>query len=518
MDTNNFYIPVSAGSLAHYLGKAIILPACYYGSKPADIQDQLKTHILLSKNKWTEKNECAIEVVLTLQEQTNLQEVAPGSPLLIYNGGIPVSRIISVHFLDQKQSDTIKWNINTGTAYLPDRLIRVDAKPVVTVNIGDLSLPNSVAGTVIDLSERSKRFDILLGGLAFLKAAAKDSGIFPKHYFAVLSHFNSLIRYQFTKAVDQGLAEPDEQLVSIFVNKPSRWSPIQPLIFDEVSTATVESAAKKANVKLEKKYGLIEIESLDRSPNLYMLALLATYGTNKPKNLQDLITNVINNERLAEEKAEEIALIFGLNLRYSGLRNSYNDKQLSVKFRLESLLDYYTIESIYQYTFISQKDIHNFPYLESIAPKLPTPAVQDCYYVLDTPVRVKKKRDGEADFLAQLAECYPEVQKAFESGAVKALRTITKTLKDKDAQIAMLQQLNKQKDEELQRRVTRPEPAVQLKTDEATPDGLERLEFKDLKAIAKAKKVPAKAYSSLKSTQQGFAELIGLIRKNKTLL
>ena len=522
METIRYYVPVSTASLPHYLGKAIILPARYYENKPTDPQDQYKGYLILVQNKWAAATDCAIEIVLAPEEQAGLRSLNDGSPFYLYNNGIPVSRIAAVHFKDRKQSETTQWNINSATAYLPDHLISVDTSAERSEAGAPFGIVNEHNLPVQDLGEKAKRFDILLGGLAFLKAAAKAPTNFPKDYFAVLAHFNSKIKAELLQAVDHEKTNFDDQLTCIFTNKKSAWSDIQPLIFEEVNVAKVEAAAKKAKVTLEKKYGLIELEKLSRYPNLYVLALLATYGTNKPKNLQDLLSGVLASGSLAEEKAEEITLVFGLNTRYSGLRNAYNGKELPVKFKLQSQLDYYTIESIYQYTFCGQKESGSFDYIDAIirkAPALAQPKDAPAFWILDTPVITKKKKDFEQELLGQLRDSYPALHETLEKAVRKGLERMTAELAEKDRQIERLREELKAKD--------RQEPASTVVTPDSAPvletvmadDGLEVLDLKALKAIAKSKKVPGKAYNDLKATQHDLTALIALIRRSqKTLL
>ena len=268
MESNQYYIPINAGGLAHYLGRAIILPARFFGNKPGDQQDQLKNAVLVSINKWTGDNDCAIEVVLTEPEKKTLIPINSNKLCMAYHGGIPVSRITAVHFRDQKLAETIAWNINSGAAFLPSGLIKIDSQRIVPVSCGQLNLTDADQDAAPDISEKAKRYDILMGAMAFLKAAAREGAEFPRHYFAILSHFNTLIREQCGKAAEQGLCDPDDQLVSIFVNKSSRWSSVQSLFFDEVNLQTVESATKKGNIKLPKKYGLIELDKLDPSSSI----------------------------------------------------------------------------------------------------------------------------------------------------------------------------------------------------------------------------------------------------------
>ncbi|UZJ63728.1 hypothetical protein OKW96_14950 [Sphingobacterium sp. KU25419] len=323
-------------------------------------------------SKWIAQNDCTVEVIITPEEKSYISNLNDGSQFYFYDGAIPISRIVAVHFKDPKQSEITQWNINSGTAFLPDYLIKIDNDISHAETKVVLRPKNKLDLSQNDLSDKAKRFDILLGGVSFLKAATKKPANFPKDYFAVLSHFNSKIKSDLLQAVSSQQTHFNEQLIQIFTNKKSTWSDIQPLFFDEVTISKVENFARNEKVGIEKKFGLIELDRLKNSPNLYILGLLATYGNNKQKSLQDLISKILSRDTISEVQAEEIALIFGLNVRYSGLRNAYNEKALPIKFAMQSQLDYYTIESIYQYTFNGQKESSNFEYIDLLTNRYQT--------------------------------------------------------------------------------------------------------------------------------------------------
>ena len=88
------------------------------------------------------------------------------------------------------------------------------------------------------------------------------------------------------------------------------------------------------------------------------------------KKLDDFFSFLVNSD-FEPDRKEGISLMFGLNKGYTAFRNKYEteDLELEIKFRLESQLEYYTIESIYQYVFNGKTDNYNYEYLDGWCPQ-----------------------------------------------------------------------------------------------------------------------------------------------------
>lgn len=112
----------------------------------------------------------------------------------------------------------------------------------------------------------------------------------------------------------------------------------------------------------------------------YQIAVIYLYH-NKFSNDKENLKNSINSE-IAFNQAEFILALLGLYYGYKILRPleliSIKEKQFSsligeeqtIKFRLNSELDYLTIETIYQFTFNSKSDNTTFEYLPSPQAKI----------------------------------------------------------------------------------------------------------------------------------------------------
>ena len=248
---NSFYIPINSGSLAHYFSRAIILPAKYFPNKPEDIQNTIGNAILVSKKKWVKNSDCTLEVVLTATEVKELLSVSPYFSLS--NTPIPISRVKSICFLDPKQKETTIWNINSGAAFVPEYLVSVEvSKNIEFISADELNQGNQ-DNSVIDVSDKIKKYDIILGGFAFMRLGGKSGTNFSHNYFSTLSFFNKLIEEQTNNAANQKGLEFSNKYWGLFTKKESEWSNWQQYISKNITAEDVLDIAKTKNLKVEKK-------------------------------------------------------------------------------------------------------------------------------------------------------------------------------------------------------------------------------------------------------------------------
>jgi hypothetical protein len=430
---NSFFIPINSGSLAHYFSKAIILPAKYFTNKPDDIQNRFADSLLLSESKWVRNYDCSIEVVLTDTEAKELSKVS--DHFFLYNTPIPISRIKSVCFLDAKQKETTIWNINNGAAFIPESIVSVEkSRDVEVISDSEINDGNEFKPTS-ELTDKIKRFDIILGGFAFMRLGGKSFMNYSENYFSTLSHFNKLIEEQTLKAEKEKGLKFSNKYIGLFSKHESEWSKWQQYIYQNLDSQEIEVLAEKEGLKVEKKLGLLKIDSIDPSSHLYELAILATYGDRKNKSADNLVTDLTNGTIL-QEKAEDVSILFGLNNGYSKLRNKYKGpvKDSNVKFTLQSKLDYYIIESIYQFVFNSSKPSYSFEYIDKWCPSSrlkDNVKGYETYKILDTVIIAKKKQTPLELFLEKYsAEIYstivrsinqwlPPFAKSDEKGAIQ---------------------------------------------------------------------------------------------------
>lgn len=383
---NTYYFPIQSMSLAHYFGAAIIKPAKYFANKPHDIQDEYKDFLLVTTKKGTTETDCCLEIVLTNDEIKDLIDVKGGWFLFDVNP-LPITRIRKIYFSDIEKRDTTIRNIRMSTAYVPEGLIGLCEfanNPTSVIRVP------SDCNAVLQNKDNIVRFDRILGALALLKIVGEPYMNYSSNYIATLSFFNSLIEEQVNK-VPNLLVKKNYQ--GLFDNSKG-FERITPYLESQIDEQTLDKIAEenKQEIKKDKITRIIDVDSLTDTWT-YTIAILNTYGVgeeSRRKRVDGLIQSHFSG--LKQGKAEGVALCFGYNRGYSAFTKDYGtDQKVPYKYKMESQLDYYTIESIYQYVFngVISRD---FPYLDEWCPKnqIEKPQRKTDYIILDEVIIGKK--------------------------------------------------------------------------------------------------------------------------------
>ena len=338
-----FFFPIQATSLAHYFASAIIKPAKYFDNKIADIQDKYKEFLLFTNKLGTTEADCCMEVLLTDDEISSLIDVSEGW-FLFDEKPLPLSRVKRVYFSDKEKRDVTVTNIRMSTAYIPDSLIGLqvfDNNPSEVIQI-----PSDCDG--VNQRDKIEMFDRFLGALALMKIAGEPYMNYSPNYINTLSVFNSLIEEQINK-VDQHKFKDSYKGVFTGSNGFEIVLPYLSQIINEQILAEIANANNQV-VKKDKITHVIDVNSFDDTWT-YTIAILNNYGVSdesRRKRIDGLIQTHFSEIR--KGKAEGVALCYGYNRGYSAFTKDYGiNEKVSYKYKLESQLDYYTIESVYQY-------------------------------------------------------------------------------------------------------------------------------------------------------------------------
>tara|TARA_B110000879_G_scaffold13840_1_gene17223 strand:+ start:2785 stop:4509 length:1725 start_codon:yes stop_codon:yes gene_type:complete len=354
---NKYYIHLKGDTLPHYLVDGIMRPANLIKNREHDFQSNSGNQIILSLKKWNKTSDCSIEVALNNDEEKALEQMS--TDFFLCHTAIPISRIKAIYFEDKEKADTIIWNINSTVAFVPDWAINHANKEEVDIAEEFLFTNNINKVKTKELSVMLKSFDRLLGGLAFLKVStainSENKINFSESYFSTLAYFNKRIASDIKKnniAIDDrfhGILKGDSNIYKYLAKK--------------INAPLIEDVSKQEGIQLESKFGVININNLPKNSLTFKLAILESFGKDSSKSVDDLINGLLSN--LEENISEEIALIYGLYVGYNALRNYYkiNHNKIQVKFDLNSKIDFYTVESIYQYVFHNKTISNNFDYL-----------------------------------------------------------------------------------------------------------------------------------------------------------
>ena len=371
---NTYYFPINSSSLAHYFGGACIKAAKYFNNKPQDIQDRYNEFLLLTDKKGTSATDCCLELVLSKEEINDLIDARNGWYLLDTKP-LPITRIKKIYFSNKEQLVNTITNIRMSTAYVPDVLLDVhtfDENPV------DAQVPTDCQS--VDQTNKINLYDRFLGALAMMRLAHEPYMNYSQNYIATLSFFNhkieNLIKFN-------GRQTFNNAFQGIF-NNSKGFEKVLPYLKHNIDENALNKIAQENNqvIKKDKITRIIDVESITDTWT-YTIAILNAYGVgdeSRKMRIDGLIQSHFTS--LKEGKQEGVALCYGYNRGYSAFTRSYGEVEL--KYKLESQLDYYTIESVYQYVF-NEKVSSDFPYLDSWCPKLkPTyPSRSTEYVILD---------------------------------------------------------------------------------------------------------------------------------------
>jgi hypothetical protein len=374
-------------NLGHYLSSAIIAPANYIKNRNQDLQNRFENNVLLCSRKFTNESNCSLEIVFN-QKEEEPEKISEN--FFVYHMPLPISRIKAIHFSDEQQKTNTVFDITSGAAFVPHKLLRVsNDQPINTSEIDHVK----VKSTEVEWSHYLKKFDQFLGGFALMKIGKEDFQNYPSHYFKSLGNINKF----FDKVlIDQGI-DLENKFQFAFTNN-GKFKAFHDTIYSDVSGQTLSKYASKDNIKIESRNGLVLIDKIPENTQSYIIAILDIYGPDKRKQIDSFISDLVS-EKFNSKRKEGLALTFGINKGYSVFRNKYKTEnfEANIKFELNSKLDYYIIESIYQNVFNSQDDTDNFAFIDSWCPTLDEQKVSttsfDSYKVLDKTIIFKKKED-----------------------------------------------------------------------------------------------------------------------------
>jgi len=367
---HKYYLSINTTSLAHYIQKAIVLPSRFYNNRPIDIQNKFEDYLFLSKIPFINESDCSIELVLTPEEINSLKQI--NDDIFLLNKPLPISRIKHIYFINNEKRLLTSGKINDGVGFINANIVEIlENSNETTLKIEIPKIENFMYSNEFEL--KIKDFDQKLGGLAFFRFNTENK--YNPNYFKTLSFFNSYIKEEYKKNSSQTKSISYEG----FFDKSGKWKNLAAKIYKPILENHVFIAAKNENISIlqNEVTGMLDYEKINSTSDTYKLAILCTYGSSSTtrKSIDDLISSFITNP-IQKKIQEPISLIFGINNGYSVFYNKYKDK--TVKFRMDSILDYYVIESIFQYVINDNHNCDKFVYLNNIIDK--KPLIDDLYF------------------------------------------------------------------------------------------------------------------------------------------
>ena len=378
-----YFLPINSSSLAHYFGCACIKAAKYFNNKPHDIQDKYECFLLLTNKLGTTETDCCLELVFDDSEIDDLIDVNNGWYLLDTKP-LPISRVKKIYFSKKEILENTITNIMMSTAYIPSKL--VDIREFADNSTCSIGVPEDCHPT--DQSDKIKQYDRFLGALALMRLAHEPYMNYSLNYIETLSFFNDEIARQL-KSCENSF----KNVYKGIFNNTNGFEKILPYINNVVNETILDKVAEENNQKIIKDRitKKINIDAINDTWT-YTIAILQSYGVgdeSRRMRVDGLISS--NFADLKDGKQEGVALCYGYNRGYSAFTKSYSN--VAVKYKLESQLDYYTIESVYQYVFNECKVSSKFEYLDSWCPKLyPAKTRKSTNYVILDELIIGKKK------------------------------------------------------------------------------------------------------------------------------
>jgi len=367
MTEHNFFMHLNSTNVAGYISCACLKPAKYFQNRIEDVQSKCDYAVLLSTKRYDSESDCSFEVVLTKQEKDSLLLIENCKEIFVFFKAIPLSRLCKIYFKSDDTRDKIISLVNLSSGFIPEKMVSVIADNDFADYTG-FEIPKDF--NAVDLSKNIKQFDSLLGGFSLMRLACEEYMNYSENYFSTLSRFNTVIEAELVNA---------NKMISdiywdAFEGKDSfknLYSYINKLLTsDDLNTI---AANEGQLIQKNSLSGIIDINSLDRGT--YVVAVLYSYGMSEEGRKNKIDGLILNNFKkdIKPGKSEVIALCYGLNRGYTCFSNKYKTTatEKTVKFELNSQVDYYTIESLYQYAFNDIKKSGEFPYLDNWIPKYP---------------------------------------------------------------------------------------------------------------------------------------------------
>lgn len=457
-------------SLAHYFGCACIKPGKYFDNKPKDLQDKLNDFLLVTTHLGTQQTDCCLELVFTRQEAAELIDIENG--FFLYEKPLPVSRVKGIYFADKAVEEQTITNINMSTAFVPENLIKGIVQ-FATPDMDKIEKPQDIH--INSYTEQLKRFDSYLGGFSLLRLAGEEYMNYSENYFSTLSFFSETIKEQL-KSAGRTI---DNRYWGIFTGNYGfrKIFPVLNKVVDENDVMTL-AQEEKQNVYKDKITRVIDLDSLDK--NTYIAAVLNAYGVGDESRRKRIDELILSNFRhgIKAGKAEGIALCYGINRGYAVFSNKYSLGNIHkiVKFQLNSQLDYYTIESLYQYLFNPEEKGNDYSYLDWCPRfKNTLPATAPNYQILDVIVSGKRKaRVLSTEYWQNLLPAFLQSNKLFEKklpdlfqelGEILYKDTVEEMRNDFETQLASKQEEIKR----LKAAQTVPEPPAMAESKPYSP-------------------------------------------------
>lgn len=384
---DRYLLQIHRIKLQDYIQRALIAPDSYFDDElEKDIQSRNPNFLAVSDGYLQELDEhqILVELILTDEERAKLHRVGEVS---YFDFPLPITRIKKIYVQDKDVKQHILVNVqNNEKGFLSESLIdvylkknKVIFKAIEHTQLDDEKIPKDYQVHVTQYDKRMGMFSFMKNTNLYYLQSNRYVSNYSDSYFEALSWYANL-GLSDTKGFKQ-LGDVFKKYVD-FKTLLYSTSQIDELFLEQIAEKVEDAETKEIFARLLKENGVRKTlpQLLEKDLGLYLIGLVY-YFRKKDANKKDNFK--IEIEKLLPAEVAEVSLaVLGMYLGYTHIRpietveikDEYFKKifgsEFNMKFKLESKLDYVTIESIYSYCFHGKREADGFIYLTY--PKAPT--------------------------------------------------------------------------------------------------------------------------------------------------
>lgn len=383
-----FYYQIHQENLSSIYDSALITPTKYDSHRTQiDIQDKYPSYLLLSDIEIIYNDNTSKHLMLELY----LNEYETPIPLnssgiFLYDKALPISRISKIIYSDTQYFDKLFQLVKAdGTSFIPNTI----ASHNPNINRSSLQFDSNYTECNIDFTDKLRVFDKRLGALAFMKNANLYYGDFSNYsdnYFFVLNEFDPKFLDNQNHKIEDDIKTTFKKAFNLESNEDKK----NDIYSDKIINKDYLENKLKANDS--KSFQLLPKGPFSINKNEYLeainkyfkgwfyVAYLAIYGDRSAASTASIqLKNGFANEVKNREKADTLLALLGayygykairphdqININTTDLLSNEIDINTNIKFKMNSQLDYLTVETVYQKTFNNQ--VADYDFIKSFAP------------------------------------------------------------------------------------------------------------------------------------------------------
>lgn len=379
IEVKMYLLQINRIKLQDYIQRGLIVPDKYLDeNKEIDTQSKNPNFLVVSDGyiKKLDEYQILLELIITDEEKKRLQEV---DGICYFDFPLPITRIKKVYVQNQQIIKHIDVQIQNGeNGFLPKNLFSVFGSIKPKLKQREYKpLQNDVV--IDEFEEQIRVFDKRMGMFAFMKNSevyycddVSKIANYSERYFSTLSkllekplddkifeELNILKQNEEFKKLLYSTAQIDKEFI---INESLKIedSELKSIFLEMISPTGTRKALKS----------LLEKKDIER----YLIGLVYYFrqkDSNKKDNFKIDIKSLIPYE-VAEISLAILGIYFGytilrseekIEIRDKYFKKLFKKEKLSMKFTLESKLDYITIETIYNYCFQDKTKGYEYEYL-----------------------------------------------------------------------------------------------------------------------------------------------------------